>query len=918
MSMDVADEPMGADSQGQGHNVSHRRALPPVPSVRGAQEWHLSWQATKGRHACCWGCHQRFEDAELRVARPADVRGNGGRYLHSHCLPGGFHPQDTFTGPATSDQQIQPIISALVDHALEPPPIPVDVSRLPNLPVLAGDAWWQDWQWQKAFEITCGTLIDVPPTIQVAYALAKDGIIQQCLEGGNQEELHWCKLSMFDHLVLNNRRPDEESQVQSVTRRLQQVTDGDWNNLWLEATSPLPIRAYSEKKMVTDQVSLIRDLIKAEETGRALKTLKPNTPPMRDPRRLPEVTALFPPPADGLPPAFSCDDEDQWTEEQVAELSHTIARRLRRPPRRTRAGLLGGRLEHWSVLKVLDGGLARAGKLLANFGLGYVPEPVIAAHARCELLLAEKTSGGLRPLQMGSVCRRIAMSAVCGLLRLEVQCAAGPDQLCTGIPDGCTKVYHAARTMCRQDVKRGICARDCKSAHQRLDRKYAARQLASRCPRLLQPFHVWYARSTDHAWRTAAGDIVAVTSTRGLDQGDPIANPVFAVSTAEAAENLRRDLIQHDPKTAVFQFADDVQVVTTTTYFAIVADSTNRHWEPAGLSFEPRKDQSWSLDPLPLQDQYWQSKRADRLRCLGPDLAIDQETDPSTPVAPDFENAAVGSDMATSITKVTKMATQLAYLTANGLPLQLAQHLLRVGTNNLTQHILAAKPISAEKVAAFDNNLRQAWQTLLELPLTDAAWVRGSLPMKEGGVGFGMIGPRAPAAYVSAWSRTWSYVAKHMGVDTATDLLSLDPGLATELSGAAAALRPLIPRTTAIPWEHGQTQDRKIRQGTLLQQVWRSIRTTLLDQMQSVAAPARLRSCGGPGAGGFLIAPADDSTWIIDVKFKIAVTRRLGGCLRPVAQGLVPTCHHSGRNGLCGAPLDPKVHMQAYATLAAM
>ena len=91
--------------------------------------------------------------------------------------------------------------------------------------------------------------------------------------------------------------------------------------------------------------------------------------------------------------------------------------------------------------------------------------------------------------------------------------------------------------------------------------------------------------------------------------------------------------------------------------------------------------------------------------------------------------------------------------------------------------------------------------------------------MKEGGVGFGMIGPRAPAAYVSAWSRTWSYVAKHMGVDTATDLLSLDPGLATELSGAAAALRPLIPRTTAIPWEHGQTQDRKIRQGMLLTQV---------------------------------------------------------------------------------------------------
>jgi len=59
---------------------------------------------------------------------------------------------------------------------------------------------------------------------------------------------------------------------------LQQVTDGDWNNLWLEARGPLPIRAYSEKKMVTDQVSLIRDLIKAEETGRALKNSEAKHP----------------------------------------------------------------------------------------------------------------------------------------------------------------------------------------------------------------------------------------------------------------------------------------------------------------------------------------------------------------------------------------------------------------------------------------------------------------------------------------------------------------------------------------------------------------------------------------------------------------------------------------------------------------
>jgi hypothetical protein len=653
-----------------------------------------------------------------------------------------------------------------------------------------------------------------------------------------------------------------------------------------------------------NQISLIRDLLKAEETGRALRTLKTNVPPMRDPGRLSEVTCLFPPTVDGASPHFDCDDEDEWNEEQADELAHSIARRLRRPPRRTRPGILGGRLEHWSVLKVLDGGLARAGKLLSNLGLGLVPEPVIAAHARCEVLAAEKTTGGLRPLQMGSVCRRIAMSAVCSLLRLDVQCAAGPDQLCTGVADGCTKVYHAARTMCRQDVKRGICARDCGSAHQRLDRKYAAAQIAERCPRLLQPFKVWYSRTTTHVWRTAAGDFREIRSSRGVDQGDPIANPVFAVSTAAPAENLKKDLDRCDPKSAVFQFADDVQVVTTTSYFAIVAESTARHWAPAGLSFEVRKDQCWSLDPLPLSDAYWQSKRLDRLRCLGPDLVVDQENDPSTAVAPDFEVSPNGSDLIAASTKVTKMASQLAALNAGGLPLQLAQHLFRVGTNNLTQHILVAKPITTVATGAYDQNLRQAWQTLLGLTITDTAWIRGSLPMRDGGAGFGMIGPRAPAAYLSAWSRTWTYVVRHLGFDTSTELLHADPGLGIELNNAAAAIRPLIPPVFDIPWEHTPTPPKEIRQGTLLRHIWRSTRKNLLDQMQTLAAPARLRSCGGPGAGGFLIAPSDDSTWMQDIAFKVAINRRLGGCLRSAHQGDAPACQHRGRAGVCGAPLD--------------
>ena len=218
-------------------------------------------------------------------------------------------------------------------------------------------------------------------------------------------------------------------------------------------------------------------------------------------------------------------------------------------------------------MKALEGGLERAGKLLARLALGLCPETVIAAHSRCEIIVAEKLSGGLRPLQMGSVCRRIAMSGICRFLRRDVQEAVGDDQVGVGASDGCAKVYHAALAKCRQNVQNGIMTRDVESAHQRLDRQYAAEQLRSKCPLLLQPFLTWYGRKTTHIWKTASNAMHPVSSERGVDQEDPLANPIFAVSVAAPGEALRQELSSVDPAASVFQVADDVQVVTKTNLF---------------------------------------------------------------------------------------------------------------------------------------------------------------------------------------------------------------------------------------------------------------------------------------------------------------------------------------------------------------
>ena len=79
---------------------------------------------------------------------------------------------------------------------------------------------------------------------------------------------------------------------------------------------------------------------------------------------------------------------------------------------------------------VTDKGAEVTGMLLARLALGLVPEDVVAAHAKCDLAPSIKPSGsGLRPLQVGSVCRRIGMTSIAKLVKQSMQEAVGPDQL---------------------------------------------------------------------------------------------------------------------------------------------------------------------------------------------------------------------------------------------------------------------------------------------------------------------------------------------------------------------------------------------------------------------------------------------------------------------------------------------------------
>ena len=308
--------------------------------------WDISKQRHPAKHASCRACCSEFESHELRFARSSDSRAGSARYLHAACVPGGFHPQDTFTGIAAQTQEAIDLVACFRGN-LEPSSADAPQIIPASVPTVGGDTWWEELPWDAAFKITTGTLIDVPGSTRMAYALFKGDVVSQCLAAGRGDEASplWRKLSFMDDLILNSTCAEGESQSGSVVRRLQQASDGDWHTLWLEATVLRRKHLSSSIASAEVQAKFVKDLALAGEPGRALKGLKKRQPVIRDPTRVQDVRSLFPRRGGALLPT-SCPSEHLWQEEDILGLAGIISNQLMKKKRRKAPGPLGGRLEH--------------------------------------------------------------------------------------------------------------------------------------------------------------------------------------------------------------------------------------------------------------------------------------------------------------------------------------------------------------------------------------------------------------------------------------------------------------------------------------------------------------------------------------------------------------------------------------------
>ena len=365
----------------------------------------------------------------------------------------------------------------------------------------------------------------------------------------------------------------------------------------------------------------------------------------------------------------------------------------------------------------------------------------------------------------------------------------------------------------------------------------------------------------------------------------------------------------------MFLFSDDIKIWTHPDKLAQARDSITNALAPVGLSICQSKTKVWVPSTSIVLPPAFRRFQVTELECLGACLVDDKRS--SDPALPSL-GGELSASLETAASRVTRFAAHAEDLINEGLPVHIAQGLLRYAAHGSTQHIITSAPVASSAVDEYDSKLRAAWDRVLGLKLPDEAWQRSQLPLREGGLASGALDgllPKAAAAFAAAWSRAAEYVCKVTGEQSMSELLACDPVLAHQLQAAADKLTGVGLQPLRTPWNNHDVPT-PFRQSKILKRVAATARsrcTSALPQMKA----AQWRSSSGPGSSGFLQVPNEDRLVMDNVLFRISVARRFGGGIRlRDLNAAPPQCAHCGRNGRCTGLLDHDGHHASTCNIA--
>ena len=480
---------------------------------------------------------------------------------------------------------------------------------------------------------------------------------------------------------------------------------------------------------------------------------------------------------------------------------------------------------------------------------GHTPSSVRSTLFGAKLLAIRKKSGGLRPIAVGYVWRRLAAKVACSHAKETSAALLAPRQLGFGIAGGAEATVRAARRYIDYMKPGNVFLKiDFRNAFNSLRRDSVLEAVAKHFPELL-PF----AESTiGHESILQFGDFM-LQSAEGAQQGDPLGPLYFCLTFKAVLESLTSEL--------VLGFLDDVAIGGEAA--CVMEDFSQLDLAAKKIGLAINYDKCEIVGHSMETRSLFQSRGIDL-----PETSAAQVILLGSPLSAGQHLDAILECKHQELQRLTKRLELM--------PSHDSLYLLRnVLTAPRLMYLLRTAPCTGSvELEKFDTVLRESLSTTLNIDLDDDRWIQASLPVRWGGLGIRSVVSLAPSAYLASAASTKELTASLLPVRLRD---SADSGISTATSA-------WIKLATRVPSEATpDTCSTSTPPDSSVQRVWDNIccevqADQLLQTAEHDVHRARLLASRSSGSGDWLNAMPLSSIGLKmdNSSVRIAVGLRLG------------------------------------------